>query len=281
MSEILLSDRLKNLDRKVVLGGLVLVLVLLFVVAYFFTSGGSGEPGEGELMTFSDSGPGSESGADGLPFPSSPQLDESVIEERVAATLAAMPTPEPTVTPDIGATLAAELAQNRPERSLVLNPLDFQDVRTPHLTEDELEYFRAVGRHIWVYTRVWFRIQETLAVGSSDWTVMMLSEDVEWSRELLASLPKQPGRESGAIGEVVEAYLESLELGMDGVDDSISRLEDAEKLLDEALVIGLTEREQLARIARDIERLSGDFDDVMSSYGCSICGELFRYRASE
>ena len=259
------------------------MVVLLFIMAYFFMSGGSGEPGEGELMTFSDSGPAVELGDDGLPILVStpPGLDESVIAERVAATLAAMPTPEPTVTPDIGATLAADLAKNRPEPAFVLNPLDFQTVRTPHLTEDELNYFRDIGGHIWGYTKIWFRIQDILEVGSSDWTLVLVSEDVSLIEELLMSLPERPRPDSASIGEVVEAYIETLEVGMDGIDDSVSRLDDAREILAEALVVGLEEREELARISRDIERLSGDFDDVMSAYGCSICGELFRYRASE
>ena len=185
------------------------------------------------------------------------------------------------MTPDIGATLAAELAMNRPQPAFVLNPLDFQDVRTPHLTEDELNYFRDIGGHIWVYTKIWFRIQDALEIGSSNWTLVMLSEDFSWIEELLMSVPQRPRPEPGAIGEVVEAYVDSLEVGMDGIDDSVSRLNDAREILDEAIVVGLEERDELARISRDIERLSGDFDDVMSSYGCSICGELFRYRASE
>ena len=277
MSEILLSDRLKNLDRRVVFGAVILLVLFLFVVAYFFMSG---EPADGELMTFPDSGPSVEPDVDGLPV-SAPTLDESVIAARVAATLAAMPTVEPTVTPDIGATLAAELAMNRPQPAFVLNPLDFQDVRTPHLTEDELNYFRDIGGHIWVYTKIWFRIQDALEIGSSNWTLVMLSEDFSWIEELLMSVPQRPRPEPGAIGEVVEAYVDSLEVGMDGIDDSVSRLNDAREILDEAIVVGLEERDELARISRDIERLSGDFDDVMSSYGCSICGELFRYRASE
>ena len=277
MSRKLLSDRLQKLDRKVVFGGVVL-LILLLVAGYYFTAGG-GDSEEG-VMTFSEEG---ESGpaVDGVPSAGAGVVDESVIAERVAATLAAMPTPEPTPTPDIGATLAAELAMNRPERAIVLNPLDVQDVRTPHLTEKELDYFREMGGRIWAYTKVWLRLQDVLGVDSFAWSEVMLTEHVEWAKLSLDAAPVRPPGGSSEVSELVLAYVDSLEVGMDGIRDAVSRMDDAREIIVEAQGMSVEDREAVARAARDMERLLGEFDETMSSYGCSICGELFRYRGNE
>ena len=40
--------------------------------------------------------------------------------------------------------------------------------------------------------------------------------------------------------------------------------------------LDMREREELLRISRDVEGFMAGFDDAMSAYGCSVCGELFR-----
>ena len=217
-------------------------------------------------------------GSDSVVVSAPPVVDESVIEERVAATIAAMPVPESTPTPDIGATLSAELAMNRPERAIVLSPLDVQGSRTPHLTEDELAYFRGMGGRIWAYTKVWLRLQDVLSVDPFRWSETMLAEDVEWSQNVLLSAPDAPVGGSGSVSEVVLAYVKTLDEGMTGVRDAVARMDDAREIIAGSQGMSPEEREDVARIARDMDRLTVAFDEAMSAYGCSICGELFRYR---
>lgn len=72
----------------------------------------------------------------------------------------------------------------------------------------------------------------------------------------------------------------SLEIGMNGVREAVARMDDAREIVAESQGMSPQEKEEVARIARDMERLLGDFDEVMSAYGCAVCGELFRYRGA-
>ncbi len=274
-------DRITQLDRRLgVVIVIVAVVVIMTLVLWLVTSltGGDASPGEG-------AGGGGEEwmepmpdefGPDGEPIPQA-----TLVARAVAATIEAIPTPTPVPTPDVAATLQAKLALNR-ERVrpvLMLNPLDLELDRDPYLTSNELRYFRELGPRLWTYTRVWLHLQEVLSVDIAEWDFSVLQHDLGKAQALLESAPERPqfGRGSSRgkpVDPLVRAYADSIETGMTSVREAVARLSDAEDSL--AGPVGHPEREELLRIARDVEELLARFDDAMSAYGCSVCGELFR-----
>ena len=264
-----LSKLLTSMDRRIaLLLGLVVVVVILIVV-WTVTGGGSDEPrgqvpAEGELMVF-DGG----EGGDGLaPTPVLP--DETLIAMSVEATLAAVPTPTITPTPDIAATLAADLALNRPQPAFVINPLAAEDVRNPYLKEVDQEYLRGMGGRIWYYTVVWMRLGEFLDTDVAGWSLEILVDRVGYFEEQIGSSPAGASGSQSGVDSVVSSYVETLEEGILGLHESVEHLSGAR----DRVVAG--ESVDLGQVARDSYRSLGKFDDSMSDYGCSICGELFR-----
>ena len=274
-------DRITQLDRRI---GIVIVIVavilIMSLVLWLVTSimGGDESPGGGSGGTedWMQPQPG-ELGPDGLPIVPMAEL----VAQAVQATMEAIPTPTPAPTPNIAATLQAELALNR-ERVrpvLMLNPLDLELDRDPYLTSNELRYFRELGPRLWTYTRVWLHLQVVLSVDIAEWDLSVLEHDLGRAQGLLESAPDRPQFKRASRGEppvdpFVRAYSDSIETGMTGVREAVARLSDAEDVL--AGPVGHSERDELLRIARDVEDLLADFDSAMSAYGCSVCGELFR-----
>ena len=291
-------DRITRLDRRI---GIVIVIVgvilILSLVLWLVTSivggdeplgGGTGgsedwmlpQPGElgpdGEPGELGPDGEPGELGPDGQPIIPVAEL----VAQAVQATMEAIPTPTPAPTPNIAATLQAEMALNRKMVSpvLMLNPLDLKLDRDPYLTSNELRYFRELGPRLWAYTRVWLHLQEVLSVDIAEWDFGVLEHDLGRAQALLESAPDRPQFGRGGRGQpvdpLVRAYSDSIETGMTGVREAVARLSDAEDVL--AGPVGHSERDELLRIARDVQDLLADFDSAMSAYGCSVCGELFR-----
>ena len=275
-----LVARVTQLDRRIGLAVVGVVLVLLISVP-FFLMGGSDENGDENgdvvddafLIPMEDAPlvPG------GLALPS----QEELVAFSVAATIAAIPTetPVPTPTPNVAATLQAQLAFNREQAPpvIALNPLDSDGSRDPYLTSVELEFFRDLGPRLWVYTQVWFHVRQIIAVEVSEWDAGVFGEDLEWAQTVLASAPDRSGYSGmGEVDPVVRSYADTIEAGMKGVSQAVVRLAEAKSILEEEEV-GPLERSKLIRISREVEYLLDEFDGAMSAYGCSVCGELFRW----
>ena len=294
-------DFIFNMNRLVlfgVAGGVLAVLVFGFVYLVFI-KGGDDAPGgtmdlsgQIDFSALADAGGGSGDGggsadaAAAVPV----MLEESVVAERVAATVEAMgprETPVPTPTPNIAATLQAELNANRSEsdRILKLDPLSSGEPRNPYLTERELDLLAGMGPALWSHTKAWLHVREVLSLGVGDWSSRFLGFHVFQAESYVADFADagHRGRGSDDVGEVVTAYARSLEEGMRGVRSSVASLRRAAAILERsesgAMVdLPFEEREQIARFARDAEEQLVDFDNAMSQYGCSVCGELFRLR---
>ena len=115
-------ERLAEVDRKklLVYAGIAVVFLLL-VVGSCRLVGGEKEPSVEEVAV------------------EPVMVEESEVERRVAATVEAMEpeataTPEPT--PDVAATLQADMEANREKsgRVLMMNPLDSDELRNPYLS---------------------------------------------------------------------------------------------------------------------------------------------------
>ena len=84
----------------------------------------------------------------------------------------------------------------------------------------------------------------------------------------------------GEVDPVVRSYADTIEAGMKGVSQAVVRLAEAKSILEEEEV-GPLERSKLIRLSREVEYLLDEFDGAMSAYGCSVCGELFRWAGRE
>ena len=265
-----LGDWFAEANKMVLAAGAVVFLVLV-IGLLVVVRGGGGQPADGsgeESPLLAETGTGVVD-------------DESVIAERVAATMEAMqPAPTVTPTPDIAATLQAELFANRMDR-LVLSPLDRRGERNPYLNEDELEYLTGLGDRLWVYTKVWLHVRELLSVDPVKWTLEFVEGEVRQASALLGSVTERRSPSSAEVGEVVLVYGQTIEEGMSEVGQAVTLLEEAVRVLgeaDEGEPLSAGGRQSLTVIVRAVEDGMDGFDRAMSSYGCSICGELFRHR---
>lgn len=157
--------------------------------------------------------------------------------------------------------------------------------RNPYLSRGELQYFDSLGPRLWLYTQVWFDLGRVMETDLADWGPGELALELERMRRRLEEAPERANYSSmDDVGLVVRSYADSLEEGMRGVDLAVSNLSRAQDLLAEAAAqeAGLTsvQRIDLLQWGREVERRLVEFDAVMSAYGCSVCGELFRQAAA-
>ncbi len=265
--------------RRVLSGaaGLLLVGVVIGVIWFLFLRGG---PGDGSDLA-------------GAP-PVDPQAE---VAQRVEATLTALqPTPTDVPTPDIPATLISERDEAQRSQPLVFerNPLEEEyGNRNPYLAPADLEALEEAGPRMWTYIRIWLELEEIAAVSTLDW-----SEDLVSNRlAIMVAFRERAGSRSGNYGNVdpvVQEYLDQVEQGFAELRDAMALLAELETKYEEArrelggdeegvVVDPLQVRElminDLDRASRQIIEHTRVYEGIMASYGCSICGELFRSRA--
>ncbi len=271
-----LVELITRLDRRIGLVVVSLTAVLLIGIPIFILTSGDDEGADGSAGA---AGTGEALlGPDGLPLRSTEEIIAESVSESVAATMQAIPTPTLAPTPDVAATLQAQLAFNRDLAPAVvaLDPLVREEDRSPYLTPAELGYFEEIGPRLWIHTQVWFHVRRVISVEVAEWDPEVFNYDLGRAEELLASAPDRANYSSmGEVGFVVRSYADDIETGMAGVSQAVTQLAEARSILEEEEV-GAPERTRLIRISRDVEYLLDGFDEAMSSYGCSVCGELFR-----
>ena len=156
-----LFDRLAEMNRIVLLGGIALVGVIAVVIFFAMIGGGGG--GEAALE---------EDFVDVVADPNMVSLEE--MDAYVQATIVAMgPAPEPEPTPDVPATVTAELdAMKAATGSAVsLGPLDSRRIDTPFLSPEDIEYLEELGPPMWAHARIWLLLRDILRVEHVYWNV--------------------------------------------------------------------------------------------------------------
>ena len=297
-----ISERFRDLSRpkQAALGVCVLLVLFLAVCGVVAVGGGGGEspaaggdnPDGDLVVNFDDVDEDV-----GAPEPAAPAGDGPegevaeptlTLEERVNATVEAMtpPTPTPTAvpTPDIAKTVQAEIAAHRGEGApaVAVNPLDAGVMRSPQLTEAEKEYFAAMGEDLWVASQMYLRLSEVATVDFSDWSLGYLTGRLSFIDGLLGSvrIERREVRRAG-LSDVVVSYVEFIDFGIQSLQSAVSELRSAVSVFESSGGEYLDEveagdREVLKQHYLQINGLVLDFYSVMSAYGCSACGELFR-----
>ena len=303
-----LIDFVRDANRKklALMVGVPVALLIVVVVGFRMMSGGgegdsgSGDGSLGTVMTFDDevpasgggSGSGDSSGSgdtsgsgDGLQAqaPPGPSVDERVAEQ-VAATMEAMaPTATPEPTPDLAATLEADLGRNRGSSApaFAVNPLDSTQSPAPYLNQRELDYLSSLGEDVWIAVQSYFVLQDVMSEDFGTLSLSFLQEKLALVNSLLAGLSRILQDPPSDMNEVVVGYVQFVRSGVSSVHGAAGDLRAAVAVVEGAEVDSFLELDPKAladfrRSYLGIERGILDFYGVMASYGCSVCGELFR-----
>ena len=297
-----LIDYVKGASRKklALMVGVPVVILIVGVVGFRMMSGGvEAGPGSGDesleaVMTFDDAsaatggdaGSGDSSGSgDGLAPPptAGPSVDEQVADQ-VAATIEALaPTATPEPTPDLAATLEADLGRNRGNvmPGFAVNPMDSTQSRAPYLNQRELDYLSGLGEDVWIAVQSYFVLQDVMSEDFGTLSLSFLQEKLVLVNALLAGLSRMSDTPPGNVNEVVASYVLFVQGGVSSIHSAAGDLRAAVAVVEGAEVDSFLELDQKAlsdfrRSYLGIERGILDFYGVMASYGCSVCGELFR-----
>lgn len=243
-------------------------------------------PGGGESSGPESGGPTAAVAASAEGATASARIDDSAIADAVAATLAALqPTEVPTKPADYLATLQAGIGRSRSEYpSVALNPLDPAGGRERGLNETEIQLFQEYGAHFWDILQAWVVVRSILEVRDlHEWDYSWLQEELD----LVAWMMPESGRlssedwERPEVGDIVKAYLVEIREGEYAFRDAVSSLNSALGVFERAGVYRYDELngedvEELWQHFVDAERGAFEVGSIMSQYGCSICGELYR-----
>ena len=285
-------------------GGVVGVVFAVITVAVMMFTGG-GEAGaaldgvsisEDGVMVFEDEPvaavPSAEplEGADGSsvavldPVRSS---DDGRIADAVAATLEALqPTVVPTRAADYLGTLEAGLHRSRSEYpSVSVNPLALGNERVGGLSESEMELFMQYGVYFWDVLQAWVVVRSVLQSREvHDWERDWLVEQMDlvgWLMPTAGTLMDLSRQDDEEIGEVVRAYLGNVREAEYSFRDAMGSLNSALNVFERANADRFRELEpeeadEVWQLYFDAEKSALELGLVMSAYGCSICGELYR-----
>lgn len=304
--------KVRALMGGTVVGG---VFVFGLLMMLLLGGGGGGGPaevegvtvGEGGVMTFDDevaeeppepsgsepAGRESASGDSGGTAPAGGQGAavggnvDSVVADAVAATLEALlPTVEPTKPADYMATLEAGLHSSRSEYpSLSINPLDPSNERQGGgLNEAEIELFGQYGVYFWDMLQAWVVTRSVLYSREvHEWERDWLEDQLDLVEWMMPEPRRWVNDRSGstAISEVVNAFLAEVRDGEYAMRDAVTSLNAALGVFERAGVddfrdLGPEEADEVWQHYFDAESSGLELSSVMSSYGCSICGELYR-----
>lgn len=211
-------------------------------------------------------------------------LPESTVHEFVAATIEAyIPTEVPTPTPDVPATVTAERAflRQTADRVVEVNPLSPAVSRNPFLTRSEVEHLERLGGPMWLNVRLWFLMWEIRRDSTPFWHSALLHERALLLQELMEAQYADwefDTRSNDKLGPTVVAFTSEMSGAVSALWEGATAVQKA------AVVVGVghsnplgpLEEAHLLELQGDLEQGLQAFHDFMTSYGCSICGELFR-----
>lgn len=303
------SRRGRSRRRYIFLGVAALVLVAVCVSMVCTFTGGSSD--DDLLLTFDDEpeaagleGETPADGADGDPALSVEEQVEATVEARMAVQS----------TPEYSATLQAQMEASRPVAgdSRVLGVLESEEERLPYLSPEDRDYLTGHGGYFWSLTQAWVNMRSILSYPIELWDYGWLSSEVRFMQELLddvtaydqgLSVLKDEG-----VGEVVLDYIGSVREARKGLSGSAVSIESSMRVFEESAAAGgrsctggeeqleeglppgpaglgfqdlcHAEREAIWALYTEASNQARQVNGAMSSYGCSICGEIFRASSS-
>ena len=250
--------------------------VLLVVVLFMVMSGG--DPDDDLLVDFGDGGD--------VGNPAALAFSGLTVEEQVEQTVAAMrPTDTPSPTKDVGATFVADHEGTRRAMAPVIpvNPLAPESGLRPYLTEREVRYMSEAGLAMWAATSMWLHLRQVVYRDVAEWGKDSVNIHMALSGTELQVLEARWERvmedvgDNDVISEEVRAYIMQLDDGVRALRSVFRQLETTRALLKSVDGdLEVAEREAVAQSKSEIGLGMDRFVQVMSRYGCAICGELVR-----
>lgn len=234
--------------------------------------------------------PGAVVPAPGAVYDPGPAATIAALQAQVSA-LQAAPTEEPAEpldpeafpTPDVAELVRAAVEEDRAAGGvspvLQISPLDRnRSGRNPYLNAYEMDYFEAMGQHFWHYAKAWLILRNIMVLDVESWTPQLLAFELEALKNQLAPVQGREITPDSQVSELVFTYGEQLQEGFVKIDESVEKLESALVTAVQAGGEPLTDsqRTSLYALRREILNNMEEYNRVMSSYGCSVCGELFR-----
>ena len=275
-----LLDRLRDADRRKV--ALALLVPLCLVAAVVFFVGRGGEDGSSDAApagsgASADAGAGPEAG-DGLMV-----FDGGLPEEEAFP----VPTETPEPTPDIAATVQARLfegARAEHDPRLPGSMLQAEETVGPRLSRQDRKYLEQLGEDLWYSVRAYLRLREVSAQNFPELSWSFLEERVKPVERIYAAERErereriQPGDE---VSRVVRDYGAGVKAGMEDVRQGYLELIEMYDIFRETgvtVVVEMTndDRDRVYDLFYSMDTRLLKFDRLMSSHGCSVCGELFR-----
>ena len=277
-----LMDRVKDRPRKqVAIVGIAVIAALILLVVGVQQLGSSGEGADGEDSGLAGPLPGEVGYVDMV-------LVENLVLEQVSATVAALePTATPEPTPDVAATIQARLKSGRDGLSIDVTKgvLESGVARNPYLRKVDRKHLEELGEELWRAVVVYLRLAEVSGLEFNDLSWTFVEERVEVVDgvfgEGVDDWLKETPDEGDGLDPAVKEYAESVWDAMNGVKEAGLALREMHDLFRESGVEYVVEMSTEDRAAVQSLYLSIGgrlrvFDEVLSRYGCSVCGELIR-----
>ena len=124
----------------------------------------------------------------------------------------------------------------------------------------------------------WLALRNIVLVDGDSWTPELMDYEGESLNSILAPVKGREINPDSQARELVYVYGEQLQDGFLRVDESVERLKSAPVTVVQTVGEQMADAQRNSRIAlrREIRQNPEEYHRVMSSYGCSVCGELFR-----
>lgn len=264
---------LESKIRAGIIGGVALAVL---VVLGFIIFGGGG--GEEEV----------DGGADGevlaVDFGADAAVPEVSMEESVQRTIEAMATPEPT--PDVPATLMAVVEQTREAQVPVVTPSVLSRVvdGNTFLSDSDITFVTSLGGVMWEGVQGHLVLERLLETPPNEWDSGPVESGlgrVEVHLQEARRLQGNVQTPSGDVQPAVREYAQHLRQAIGFLDEAVREMRSGIIELQRAGgwddMTPTAKRELNGMFWRASTALQ-EFSRAMGQYGCSICGEMYRYR---
>ena len=281
--------RLRRKQRRLALlasGGVLLLVVVLFFV--LLGRGGDDLGDDWPVLDFEDEPVTAAAPALGVPadqipgdVPAGVPADVAAIVEATVTAIrlqAVTPTPEPTPTISVAATVRARIFT--PFSGSPDSDLDRHELRSAYLSQSDVDALEGLGPDLWLGSLSFVAFQEILLRDRLTYTYEFLSSrsDIIESLVLRFSLDSSVYRVRDS-NPLVSEFFSRVSSAQSLIVQASAMLKRLAALY-EGVPIGEpipAERDAESReILRQLSSTLDDYSLFMSSYGCSVCGELYR-----
>lgn len=283
--------RMRRRQRRIFIAGVALPLALLLLMV--FVCGGSENDAsdplgdDWDLIEFEEEPTPASLGE---PMSQDPSTGSGIpvaadVSAMVEATVTAIrltlvtPTPDPTPTIDIRSTIQARASSGAfsgsPQSSLRRHEL-----RSAYLSPSEISALERLGPDVWLSTLAYSVLHDVLGRERASLSGPYLAERSELMRSYVFGFTLQSNYASqGDLNSLVVEFIAAFRSQLTSLATASTEMQSLARLYSDVLPGDSLPPDSYAesrRLLLLLSELADDFHNFMSSYGCSICGELYR-----